>query len=173
MPAAAQAPISLAVLNAMDRTAFAAAIGGVLEHSPHFAERAWTRRPFASIDAVHAALLAELDAAPEPERLALLNAHPDLANRLVALTSASTDEQRAAGLAALTSEEVSEFTRLNTAYRDRFGFPFIICARLNSKDTILAAFRARLDNSRETEFETALAEVAKIARLRLDDLLTA
>jgi OHCU decarboxylase len=173
MSAAAQARISVATLNTLDRAAFTVALGQVLEHSPHFAERAWARRPFTHSAEVHAALLAEVEAAPAAERLALLQAHPDLANRLVALTAASTDEQRAAGLATLTPAELAEFSRLNRAYRERFGFPFIICARLHSKDTILAAFRARLENSRETELATALGEVAKIARLRLDDLLLA
>jgi 2-oxo-4-hydroxy-4-carboxy-5-ureidoimidazoline decarboxylase len=172
MPADAQARISIAALNALDRAAFTATLGGVLEHSPHFAERAWARRPFAGIGEVHAALLAEVGAAPEAEHLALLNAHPDLTGRLTALTAASSAEQRAAGLATLSAEEIAEFNRLNTAYRARFGFPFIICARLNAKDAILAAFRARLGNPRAAEFNTALGEVAKIARLRLDDLLS-
>jgi OHCU decarboxylase len=171
MPEAAQARISIPELNAMSPADFTAAIGGVLEHSPHFAERAASARPFASLDEVHRALVAEVDRASEAERLALLRAHPDLADRLVKLTTASTGEQTSAGLNTLTPEQLADFQRLNTAYRERFGFPFIICARLNSKDTILASFHARLDNSSETEFDAALAEVSKIARLRLADLL--
>lgn len=171
MPPAAQARISLAAVNAMARADFTAAFGGVLEHSPHFAERAAKAAPFASLDELHRAFLHEIERASRAEQLALLRAHPDLADRLVKLTASSTNEQASAGLDALSAGELAEFQRCNTAYRERFGFPFIICARLNSKDTILGAFRARLDNSPEVEFKTALGEVAKIARLRLADLI--
>lgn len=155
----------------MDRADFTTVFGGVLEHSPHFAERAAKAGPFASLDELHRAFVAEIERAPHAEQLALLRAHPDLADRLVKLTSSSTNEQASAGLDALSAAELTEFQRFNTAYRERFDFPFIICARLNSKDTILAAFRARLDNSPAVEFKTALDEVAKIARLRLADLI--
>ncbi len=163
--------ISITALNAMSPSEFTAAIGGVLEHSPHFAERAADSRPFASMDDVHQALMSEVERAPESEQLALLRAHPDLADRLVKLTTASTGEQASAGLNTLTPQQLGAFQRLNTAYRESFGFPFIICARLNSRDTILTAFHTRLDNSREQEFCIALGEVSKIARLRLTDLL--
>ena len=168
---ATQSRISITALNAMPPAEFTAVIGGVLEHSPHFAERAAVSRPFASVGEIHAALIAEVDRASNEERLALLCAHPDLTDRLVKLTTASTGEQASAGLNRLTPEQLADFQRLNTSYRERFGFPFIICARLNSKDTILASFHSRLDNSREQEFHTALGEVSKIARLRLADLI--
>lgn len=173
MPAAAQARISLAALNGMSREEFTHRFGGVLERSPHFAERAAGARPFSSSDDLHRAFVSEIERASEHERLALLRAHPDLADRLARLTASSTQEQASAGLNNISAEQLREFHRLNNAYRKRFGFPFIICARLHSKDTILAAFRARLENSRETEFTTALAEVANIARLRLQDLVDA
>jgi 2-oxo-4-hydroxy-4-carboxy-5-ureidoimidazoline decarboxylase len=171
MPAAAQARISLAALNGMSREEFTRHFGGVLERSPHFVERAAEKRPFDSMGQLVAALAAEIARASESEQLALLRAHPDLADRLARLTAASTQEQTSAGLNNMSVEELREFHRLNVAYRKRFGFPFIICARLNSKDSILSAFRQRLENSREVEFPKALAEVAKIARLRLEDLV--
>jgi len=171
MSAATQARISLTELNAMSREEFTRHLGAVLEYSPHFADRAAGGRPFTSLDDLHGALVSEMERAPESEQLALLRAHPDLANRLERLTASSTQEQTSAGLDALSAEQLGEFQRLNTAYRERFGFPFVICARLNSKDTILASFRVRLEHSREAEFKTALAEVAKIARLRLQDLV--
>jgi 2-oxo-4-hydroxy-4-carboxy-5-ureidoimidazoline decarboxylase len=171
MPAATQARISLAELNAMSREKFVRHFGSVLEHSPHFAERAFDARPFTSFDGLYGAFAREMDRASEDEQLVLLRAHPDLANRLERLTMSSTREQTSAGLDALSAEELGEFQCLNTAYRERFGFPFIICARLNSKDAILTSFRVRLENSRDAEFKTALAEVAKIARLRLQDLV--
>jgi OHCU decarboxylase len=107
-------------------------------------------------------------------QLVLIRAHPDLAGRLAqqnALTAESTREQASAGLNRLTAAELAEFQRLNTAYLARFGFPFIICARLNAKSAILAAMTGRLQQNPEHEFTTALSEIEKIAHLRLNDLL--
>jgi 2-oxo-4-hydroxy-4-carboxy-5-ureidoimidazoline decarboxylase len=123
---------------------------------------------------LHAALCATMRAAAPVRQLALIRAHPDLAGRLArqnALTAESTREQASAGLNRLTDDELAEFQRLNTAYLTRFGFPFIICARLNAKSAILAAMQTRLPNTAETEFATALGEIEKIAQLRLHDLL--
>jgi 2-oxo-4-hydroxy-4-carboxy-5-ureidoimidazoline decarboxylase len=173
MPAATQARISLDALNGMSREEFTRHFGGVLERSPSFAGRAAGARPFRSLDELHGAFVDSIRIAPEDEQLALIRAHPDLADRIASLTASSTQEQASAGLSTLSSEEFRQFQQLNVSYRKRFGFPFVICARLNSKDTILAAFRARLKNSREVEFKAALDEVAKIARLRLEDLVHA
>ena len=110
--------------------------------------------------------------ATRDEQLGLIRAHPDLVGRLAQegkLTRESTAEQRAAGLAALTPAEVATFERSNVAYREKFGFPFLICARENKKDAILAAFPRRLSNTLDVEIATALAEIDKIARLRLSD----
>lgn len=155
----------------MPREQFVSLCRGVFEHSPHFAERAAEWRPYASSDGLVAAFCSVVDRASQEEKYALLRTHPELADRLVQLTDSSSHEQAAAGLGALTPEELEEFQRLNTAYRARFDFPFIVCARLNSKDTILSAFRSRLSNSAPQEFATALEEVKKIARLRLLDLI--
>jgi OHCU decarboxylase len=171
MSAATQARISLATLNGMSREEFTRHFGGVLERSPQFAERVAGARPFNSFDELHGAFVSEIKRAPEYDQLALLRAHPDLADRLARLTNASSQEQASAGLGTLSPEQFGSFQRLNVAYRKLFGFPFIICARLHSKDSILAAFHSRLENSEETEFKTALDEVAKIARLRLQDLV--
>jgi OHCU decarboxylase len=171
MSAATQARISLATLNGMSREEFTRHFGGVLERSPQFAERVAGVRPINSLDELHGAFVAEIQRAPENDQLALLRAHPDLADRLAQLTASSTREQASAGLDALSTEQLAKFQRLNVVYRKRFGFPFIICARLHSKDSILAAFQTRLENSCEAEFKTALDEVAKIARLRLQDLV--
>jgi OHCU decarboxylase len=171
MPAATQARISLATLNGMSREEFTRHFGGVLERSPQFAERVAGARPVKSLDELRDAFVSEIKRAPENDQLALLRAHPDLADRLARLTASSSQEQASAGLDALSPEQLGSFQRLNVAYRKRFGFPFIICARLHSKDSILAAFHSRLENSREAEFETALDEVAKIARFRLQDLI--
>ncbi|HLA64328.1 MAG TPA: 2-oxo-4-hydroxy-4-carboxy-5-ureidoimidazoline decarboxylase [Rhodothermales bacterium] len=165
-------PVSLRVLNAMDRAAFVAAVGGTFEHSPWIAERTWDARPFASRDALHAALCATVATATTEEQEGLIRAHPDLVGRAAragTLTPASTNEQAGAGLDALSADEVALFDQYNAAYRERFGFPFVICARTNKKASILAAFPVRLQHTREAEVATALAEIAEIARFRLAD----
>ncbi|NHX27256.1 2-oxo-4-hydroxy-4-carboxy-5-ureidoimidazoline decarboxylase, partial [Escherichia coli] len=123
---------------------------------------------------LHSALARMFRSATEAERLAVLTAHPDLAGKLAAakrLTAESTSEQAGAGLDALTDDERATFTRLKTAYTARFGFPFIIAVRDHDKAGILAAFPARLENDRDTEFATACAQVERIARHRLNDIL--
>jgi 2-oxo-4-hydroxy-4-carboxy-5-ureidoimidazoline decarboxylase len=169
-------PSTLAALNASDCAAFAAALGHLFEHSPWVAEETWPRHPFTSAECLHAALCATMRAAPRERQLALIRAHPDLAGRLAQqkkLTTESTREQASAGLNQLSDAELAEFTRLTDAYRAKFGFPFIICARLNARDAILAAMRTRSANVPEAEFATALGEIEKIAWLRLQDLLNA
>lgn len=165
---------TLDALNRSDRAAFTAALGPLFEHSPWVAEATWAQRPFASAAALHAACCATLHAAPRDRRLALIRAHPDLAGRLARqsqLTKESTGEQASAGLDRLTDAELAEFTRNNDAYHARFGFPFVICARLNAKAAILTAMQARLAHSPEAEFAAALGEIEKIAWLRLQDTL--
>ncbi len=165
---------TLDTLNQADAAAFTAALGHLFEHSPWVAADTWPQRPFADAEALHRALCAAMHAAPLEKQLALLEAHPDLAGRLALqhqLTTESTREQASAGLSRLSTAELTTFQTMNAAYRARFGFPFIICARLNAKDAILAAMRARLPNSLQQEFTAALAEIEKIAWLRLQDCL--
>ena len=149
---------------------FTAAVGPVFEHSPWIAERAAARRPFASLAALHTAMCEIVEHSTTDEQLALIRAHPDLVGRIV-LTAESKGEQAAAGLTDLSAEELALFDRSNRAYKARFSFPFVICARLNKKDAILAAFPLRLQNSATAERATALAEIYKIAHLRLADLI--
>jgi 2-oxo-4-hydroxy-4-carboxy-5-ureidoimidazoline decarboxylase len=165
---------TLATLNTLDRAAFTAALGHLFEHSPWVADEAWPRRPFHDAAQLHAELCATMRAAEPARQLALIRAHPDLAGRLArqnALTAESTREQASAGLDRLTETELAEFQHNNTAYLARFGFPFIICARLNAKSAILTAMHTRLPNAADIEFATALGEIEKIALLRLNDLL--
>lgn len=165
---------TLAELNALDRAAFTAALGHLFEHSPWVADEAWPRRPFRDPTHLHAELCAAMRRASRERQLALIRAHPDLAGRLARehrLTAESNREQASAGLHRLAAEELAEFQRLNDAYRARFQFPFIICARLNAKDAIVQAMRARVEQPADVEFATALAEIEKIARLRLEDVV--
>lgn len=159
-----------------DREAFVARFGGVFEHSPWVAERAFDRAAATGLAAgnVHSALCQAFRTALPREKLAVLRAHPDLAGKLAVagkLTADSTAEQASAGLDRLTSEEHQRFTALNEAYTKKFGFPFIIAVKGLNKAQILAAFESRIDNSPEEEFETACAQVEKIARLRLQSIL--
>ena len=165
---------SLADLNAADRAAFVAALGHLFEHSPWVAEETWSRRPFTSAEALHAALCATMRTATRDRQLALIRAHPDLAGRLAQqkkLTAESTREQASAGLDQLTDAELAAFTGQNDAYQAKFGFPFIICARLNAKSAILTAMQTRGGHAPDREFTTALGEIEKIAWLRLQDAL--
>jgi allantoate deiminase len=166
---------TIARLSAMDLPVFLAAVGAVFEHSPWIAERAWqTGRPFTSISDLHQKLCRVVAVGTADEQLGLIRAHPDLVGRLARegrLTRESTAEQAAAGLSALSPDEITAFETHNAAYRERFGFPFVICARENRKEAILAAFPLRLRNTREAEIETALGEIYKIARLRLADAI--
>jgi OHCU decarboxylase len=166
--------IKLSELNHADRAGFVAVSGRFFEHSPWIAERAWLARPFRSLEHLHEAMCRIVADSTEREQLALICAHPDLVGRLARerpLTQESTNEQAAAGLSELTASEAAEFDRYNSAYRDRFGFPFVICARQNRKQAILAAFPKRLQNHRNAEIATALREIYEIARLRMADAI--
>jgi 2-oxo-4-hydroxy-4-carboxy-5-ureidoimidazoline decarboxylase len=170
------ARMTIEQLSAADRDAFVAEVGFAFEHSPWIAEAAWEHRPFASVEDLHATMLAVLDGAPDDQKVALIVAHPDLAGRVARegrLTAASTGEQASAGLDRLSSEDLTRFDALNGAYRDRFAFPFVICAREHDTDSILAALQTRGRNDRATEVATALREIGKIARLRLLDTVEA
>ena len=163
-------------LNALDHAAFLALVGPVFEHSPWIAERAWVARPFDGVDGLHRAMMQVVADAPPDEQLALLRAHPDLAGKAAragTMTTDSTREQAGAGLDRMSDAEYARFDRLNGAYRDKFGFPFIVAVRRHTRETILAAYEARLKNDRDTEMKTALQEVGIITRLRLDALLAA
>jgi 2-oxo-4-hydroxy-4-carboxy-5-ureidoimidazoline decarboxylase len=163
---------TLSNLNDADRDTFVRVCGPLFEHSPWIAQRTYDKRPFASLDALHAGLVHTMLTATTDEQVKLIASHPDLVGRLARegkLTHESTREQAEAGLAQLSAQEVKLFERYNADYRAKFGFPFVICARENKKDAILAAFPLRLQNTRPQEIDTALSEIAKIARLRLLD----
>lgn len=162
--------LNLAELNALSAAEFTKLIGPVFEHSPWIAEHAANARPFKSREQLHEALCSTVTNSTEEKKLALIRAHPDLVGR-VNLTSESRGEQAAAGLEGVSEDEAALFENYNYRYREKFGFPFVICARLNKKDAILNAFPLRLENSPEQEMQTALREIFKIAELRLRDLV--
>jgi 2-oxo-4-hydroxy-4-carboxy-5-ureidoimidazoline decarboxylase len=166
--------ISSSQLNILLRAEFVRAIGSVFEHSPWIAEITFAKKPFADLENLHRALWETVKNSGEEKQLALIRAHPDLIGKIALagqLTKESTNEQASAGLNKLSPEEIDLFQKQNAAYKNRFGFPFVICARLNKKETILASFETRLKNPREQEIKTALEEIFKIAELRLRDLI--
>jgi 2-oxo-4-hydroxy-4-carboxy-5-ureidoimidazoline decarboxylase len=168
-------PLSLARLNSMNQTGFTTALGFAFELSPWVVERAWSERPFASVEAMHRAMMDVLQAATTADKLALIRAHPELAGKAAIakqLTAESTSEQASAGLDTLTPEEFARFHDLNAAYGQRFGFPFIIAVRLNDKASILAAMQARLAHDEAEEIAEAIAQIGLISKLRLLDAVT-
>jgi OHCU decarboxylase len=174
MAGPATAPLSLADVDALDRAGFVAAFGSVFEHSPWVAEGAWERRPFASLGELHGAFAATLRDAPRERQLALIRAHPELAGREAQageLTDESAREQSSAGLDRLSAADVQALRELNAAYRERFGFPLVVCVREHSFRSLLAFGAERLEHDADAEVATALEEIAKIARLRLEDLV--
>jgi 2-oxo-4-hydroxy-4-carboxy-5-ureidoimidazoline decarboxylase len=164
--------VDLADLNAVGTAEFCSGLDGLWEHSPWIVERVAGARPFHSMDDLAAAMWSAVVSAPVEQKLALLRAHPDLAGKLAragALTDDSANEQASLGLDRLSDDEYEAFTTMNNSYRERFGFPFIICVRDNTKDSIRAAFESRLPHSHDEEMQIALDEVRKIAEYRLSD----
>jgi 2-oxo-4-hydroxy-4-carboxy-5-ureidoimidazoline decarboxylase len=169
-----KSPLDLAALNAMERDDFVAALGSTFEHSPWVAAAAWSARPFASVDELHAAMLGVVRSAPRDTQLAFLCGHPELAGREAqeaTMTADSVSEQASAGLDALTRAELDEMQRLNRAYRERHGFPFVIAVRRFTKQQIFAEMRRRTGASTVTEFTEALAQIGHITRTRVGALV--
>src|SRR5262249_421952 len=168
--------IALASLNAADIARFMAALGDVYEHAPWVAQAASRQRPFATLAALHAAMMAAVRAAPPDQQLALINGHPDLAGKAAragTMTGDSKAEQASAGLDRLSEAEFAQFHRLNNAYREKFGMPFIICVRRHSKDSILRQFERRLQQRGAPEREGGGGEVCGMGALRLGQGLEA
>jgi 2-oxo-4-hydroxy-4-carboxy-5-ureidoimidazoline decarboxylase len=164
----------MATINGMDRVAFVQKFGGIFENSPWVAEQAWDERPFANVDAMHAAMVEVAKFAPVPRQLALLQSHPDLAGKEAqagGMTASSVTEQASAGLNALSKDEMAQISDLNAAYKGKFGFPFIIAVRMHTKEGIFFEFRRRLQNDTVTEYANDLQNVYAITRLRLAKLL--
>lgn len=165
-------PMTLQEINALDQHQFVEALASLFEGPPWIVTQGWYERPFTSLPHLHRTLCNIMYDAPVAQQIALIQAHPDLVGRAAlagTLTPASTGEQASAGLDRLSPEEIATFTANNAAYRNRFGFPFVICARENKKESILAGFATRLHHTRADEIETALGEIGKICWYRLCD----
>ena len=168
--------ISLDHINSADKFAFIAALGDIFEHAPWVAESTFTQKPFATLAALHDALMSVVKNAAHERQVAMIKGHPDLAGKAAragSLTPSSKAEQADAGLDRLSNEEFETFQRLNAAYRSKFGIPFIVCVRRHTKDSILHQFELRLKNETVAEHNTALAEIFRITALRLDQRVDA
>jgi len=166
---------TLAELNACSKDDFVAALANIFEYSPWIAEQAALMRPFSGVGPLFEAMKAAVDRAPPQLRLALIKAHPDLANktqRAAGLTAESHAEQNSIGLDRLSDAEYEAFERANNAYRSKFGFPYIVCARRHTRDSILRDFERRLPNDARTETRKSIEEICRIAALRVDQLVT-
>jgi len=166
---------ALVDLNACSKDDFVTSLANIFEYSPWIAEQVAASRPFAGVRPLFEAMKSAVDRAAPELRLALIKAHPDLANktqRAAGLTAESNAEQNSVGLDRLSDAEFEAFERVNNAYRARFGFPYIVCVRRHTKDSILRDFERRLPNDVVTETRTSIAEICRIAALRLDQLVT-
>lgn len=166
--------MTLSELNACNAADFVKLLGGTWEHSPWIAEQTAASRPFDTIAALQDAMWHHVTLAADEKKLALIQAHPDLAGKLARarlLTVESTSEQASAGLDVLTPAELAAFENLNTQYRERFGFPFIICVRNHTKPEILTAFERRIIHHRDVEIQEALEQIRRIANWRIQDLI--
>jgi 2-oxo-4-hydroxy-4-carboxy-5-ureidoimidazoline decarboxylase len=162
-------------LATLERARFVELFGGVVEHAPWVAEASFAAGPFDNLEALHKAMVEAVRGAPRARQLALIRAHPDLAGRAAIageLTAASSAEQTSAGLDQCTPAEFERFRELNRKYKKKFRFPFILGVKGRTRADILAAFEQRLSSSPEAEFDEALHQIARIARFRLEDLLT-
>jgi 2-oxo-4-hydroxy-4-carboxy-5-ureidoimidazoline decarboxylase len=164
--------ISLDTLNKSDKAAFVRALDGLFEAAPWVAEQTWARRPLATVAALHDAMMAAVRARARQDQIAFVACHPDLAGKAAragTMAPASAAEQSGLGLDQLSDAEFQRFEKLNAAYRQKFGFPFVICVRRQTRDAVLDAFERRVGNDVEAELATALQEIGHITRLRLVD----
>jgi 2-oxo-4-hydroxy-4-carboxy-5-ureidoimidazoline decarboxylase len=161
--------LTLSGLNELPAPSFVAALGEVFEHAAWVAEAAAAGRPYPTVTALHDAMMQAVRQAPAEQQASFIGGHPELGSRVkrADLTRDSQSEQGGLGLDRLSAEEFDRFTRLNAAYREKFGFPFIVCVRRHTRDSILRQFARRLEHDAKAEREAALHEIGLITRLRL------
>ncbi len=164
---------SISDINSMSQREFVDLLGAIFEETPAIAQQAYTAKPFASLTDLHQAMVAVVEEMPRPQQIALIQAHPELANKakMAKMAEASVQEQKNAGLSQLSASDYERFQALNSAYQEKFDFPFVIAVKGHNKDSIVAALEDRLGNEKEEEIGRSLKEIEKITRFRLDALL--
>jgi 2-oxo-4-hydroxy-4-carboxy-5-ureidoimidazoline decarboxylase len=166
--------MEFSALNDFEQAAFTDALAGIFEHSPWIPFEIWPARPFSSVEDLHDKLCAILQASSQEKKLDLIRAHPDLAGKLAVsgeLTDFSTAEQQSAQLDKLTIDQFERVSNLNNTYKDKFHFPFIICVKEHTQDSIFEHFEERVNNDVDTEMNAALFQICRIAWHRLNDLI--
>jgi 2-oxo-4-hydroxy-4-carboxy-5-ureidoimidazoline decarboxylase len=169
-------PLMLTELNALDEAAFVQRLGGIFEHSPWVTQQAFGKRPFASVEALHACMVAAIETAGTEAQLRLIRAHPELAGKAAVrgeLTQDSTREQSGAGLNQCSPEEFATLQQLNADYNAKFGFPFIVAVRGHTRHSIIALFQQRLNNTVDAERQECLEQIYRIGQFRLSDAIKA
>ena len=164
--------VSLDALNKSDKAEFVRLLDGLFEGAPWVAETAFSSRPFATVASLHDAMMAAVRSRSRPDQIAFVSGHPDLAGKAAragTMAPASIAEQAGLGLDRLSDDEFHRFEKLNSDYRQKFGFPFVICVRRQTRDAVLDAFERRLGNDADAELAAALEEIGHITRLRLVD----
>jgi 2-oxo-4-hydroxy-4-carboxy-5-ureidoimidazoline decarboxylase len=161
-------PFTLDQLNHSSNQDYVAALADVFEHAAWVAEAA-AGRPYPTVAALHEGMMRAVREAPTEHQLGFIRGHPELGSKVARadLTTDSQSEQGGLGLDRLSEEEFARFSKLNAAYREKFGIPFIICVRRHTRDSILRQFEKRLANDAEAERRAALDEIGLITRLRL------
>ncbi len=157
---------AISTLNQMSQPEFTEALGSIFEHTPEIAAQAWQERPFDDVTKLHQVMAVIVENMSESAQQKLICAHPDLGSKFK-MAEASVQEQSTIGLDQLSREEYMRFQQLNDAYKQKFGFPFIIAVRNHTKDSIIASFEQRLANTIASERKQAIAEIIEIARWRL------
>lgn len=163
--------LSISAVNNLNHDDFIRTFGNVVEMTPSCAAGVYFKRPFKCFDGFVAAMSQFIDNLPKDKKTEVLRNHPDLTDRIESLTPESQREQKQAGITTLSVEQVNQLKHYNKMYKDKFGFPFVICARLNNKDAILTGIRARLLNDPHEELKSGIEEVKKIMLLRIKDLI--
>ena len=158
--------LTITQLNQMSQAEFTEALGEIWEETPEIAKQTWNSKPFTDLDSLYQSMVEIVNNMSQEEHLALIKAHPDLGSK-AKMAEASVQEQAGLGLDRLSEEEYQRFQSLNQAYKDKFGFPFIVAVKYHTLESILEAFANRLENSLEEERQKALIEISKIAKLRL------
>ena len=164
--------VSLDALNKAEKAEFVRLLDGLFEGAPWVAEATFAGRPFATVASLHDAMMAAVRSRPKPDQIAFVSGHPDLAGKAAragTIAPESVAEQAGLGLDRLSDDEFQRFEKLNAAYRQKFGFPFVVCVRRQTRDAVLDAFEQRLGNGAEAELAAALEEIGHITRLRLVD----
>ncbi len=167
--------LTLDYLNSCDENVFISRLGSIFEHSPWVAEQVVKLRPFASIERLHAAMVAAVDDSTEQAKLTLIRNHPELAGKEAEtgqLTAESTREQRGAGLDQCSAGELTQLRELNRAYLERFDFPFVIAVSGLDRQQILQQMQLRLHNDKQQELATSIEQIGRIAQIRLDQLIS-